>query len=170
MTDFELEQLYNKNFVKIYRFFYYKVLSREIAEDLTSESFMKFLAISKTKDDILDKEKYLFGVVKLVFMSYLRNKYNSIKTIPIETEQDFGSYVDNFIKEVDEEPTPEDLAIKYIEKLPEKQKIVVKMRLIEKKSLKEICQILNKDMNYVKTTQKRALKNLKILISTFNVH
>ena len=170
MTDFELEQLYNKNFVKIYRFFYYKVLSKELAEDLTSESFMKFLAINKTKQDILNKEKYLFGVVKLVFLNHLRNKYNSIKTIPIETEQDFGAYVDNFIKEVDEEPTPEDLALKFIHKLPEKQKIVVKMRLIEKKSLKEICEILQKDMNYVKTTQKRALKNLKILLSTFNVH
>jgi RNA polymerase sigma factor (sigma-70 family) len=45
--------------------------------------------------------------------------------------------------------------------LPEKQRIVISLRLIEKLSLKEIAQELGKNMNYVKTTQKRAIKNLK---------
>ena len=170
MNDLELEQLYNKHFRNIYRFFYYKVLHKEIAEDLTSESFLKFVNVIKTKSDILDHERYLFGVVKLVFLQYLRNKYKGLKTIPIEKEQDFGAYVEEFIKEIDNKPTPEDVAIKYIEKLPQKQKQILQLRIIEKLSLKDIALKLNKDMNYVKTTQKRGIKNLKLLLASFNVH
>ena len=43
--------LLDKNFKKLYRFFYYKVLSREKAEDLTSETFLIFVEqIQKRKD------------------------------------------------------------------------------------------------------------------------
>jgi DNA-directed RNA polymerase specialized sigma24 family protein len=49
--------------------------------------------------------------------------------------------------------------------LPEKQRLVLKMRLIDKCSLHDICANLNKDMNYVKTTQKRGLHNLKLLFA-----
>lgn len=170
MNDHELEQLYDKHFRRVYRFFYYKVQSKEIAEDLTSEAFLKFINIIKTKDDVFNAEAYLYGVVKLVFMQYLRKKYKDIKTIPIEKEQDFGSYVQEFIKTADANPTAEELALPYIDKLPEKQRIVLKMRLIDKLSLCEIALKLNKDMNYVKTTQKRGIKNLRLLIATFNVH
>lgn len=170
MNDKELEEIYNKNFTKIYRFFYYKVQSKEIAEDLTSESFIKFVSVLKSKTDIISPERYLFGIVKLVFLQYLRNKYKAIKSIPIEKEQDFGSYIDNFIEDIDEKKTPEEFAIEYINKLPKMQKIVLTLRLIDKLSLKEIADKLDKNMNYVKTTQKRGIKNLKLLISTFNVH
>lgn len=170
MNDFELEHLYNKNFKKIYRYFYIKFQSKEIAEDLTSDAFIKFLSIIKYKEDIYDPEKYLFGIVKLVFIEQLRKKYKGLKTIPIEKEQDFGGRMDEFLNDVDNAPSPIDIVISYIDKLPNKQAMILRLRLIEKLSLKEICLRLNRDMNYVKTTQKRAIKNLKLLISTFNVH
>jgi DNA-directed RNA polymerase specialized sigma24 family protein len=44
------------------------------------------------------------------------------------------------------------------------------MRLIEKMSLDEICEKLGKNMNYVKTTQKRGIRNLKFLISAAQNH
>lgn len=170
MNDHELEQLYNKHFRNIYRFFYIKLQSKETAEDLTSDTFMKFLSIIKERDDIYDPERYLFGIAKLLFIDHLRKKYKGLKTIPIEKEQDFGGFVDDFLKEVDNAPSSLDIVISYIDKLPLKQRDILKLRLVEKLSLKEICLKLNKDMNYVKTTQKRGIKNLKLLISTFNVH
>lgn len=167
MTDSELEQIYNQHFRKIYRFFYYKILSREVAEDLTSDTFMNFVEILQNKDrsEVIDPVKYLYGIAKLTLVKHLKEKYSSIQSIPIESEADFGGYVDTFLEDVDNSPTPEDLAMKYINELPEKQRLVITLRLIEKNSLKEICEILNKDMNYVKTTQKRGISNLKLLFA-----
>ena len=39
------------------------------------------------------------------------------------------------------------------------------MRLIDNKPLATICQELDKDMNYVRTTQKRGISRLKELIA-----
>lgn len=167
MTDADLEKIYNEHFRKIYRFFYYKILSREIAEDLTSDTFMNFVEILQNKDssEVIDPVKYLYGIAKLTLVKHLKEKYNSIQSIPIESEADFGGYVDTFLEDVDNSPTPEELAMKYINELPEKQKLVITLRLIKKNSLSEICEILDKDMNYVKTTQKRGLSNLKLLFA-----
>jgi RNA polymerase sigma-70 factor (ECF subfamily) len=165
MTNREIEHIYNEHFRKIYRFFYYKILSRETAEDLTSETFMKFLAIAQNKTDIDDPVKYLYGVTKLVFLQHLKKKYQGLKFVSIETESEFGGVVDEFLEEVDETRTPEELALKYIDKLPQKQQAILRMRLLEKLSLTEICAKTGKDMNYVKTTQKRGLRNLKLLFA-----
>jgi RNA polymerase sigma-70 factor (ECF subfamily) len=173
MDNDQLATIYDEHFRKIYRFFYYKVLSRELAEDLTADTFMKFVEMSQTKTEhglhpeaIRDPVKYLYGIAKLVLLEELKQKYHSIKSIPIESESDFGSYVENYLEEVDEVQTPEELAAKSIEQLPEKQKRIITLRLLEKKSLTEICELLGKDMNYVKTTQKRALHNLKAIFAT----
>ena len=170
MNNKELEQIYQQHFRKIYRFFYYKLLSQETAEDLTSDTFMKFVVITQTKSDIEDPVKYLYGVAKLVFLQHLKRKYQGVKFVSLENENEFGGAVDNLLDMVDEAETPEDLALKYIALLPEKQKQVIKMRLLEKMSLKEICEHTGKDMNYVKTTQKRGLKNLKLLFAGANYH
>jgi len=41
LVDFE--KVYEEYFSKIYNFMFYKVLNKEIAEDLTSEFFIKLL-------------------------------------------------------------------------------------------------------------------------------
>jgi RNA polymerase sigma factor (sigma-70 family) len=69
--------------------------------------------------------------------------------------------VTSTLEDFTEERTPEDILLSRLELLPKKQRAVISMRLIEKLSLKEIAQKLDKDMNYVKTTQKRAIRNLK---------
>ncbi len=173
MDNEQLAKIYDEQFRKLYRFFYYKVLSRELAEDLTADTFMKFVEMTQNKTEhglhpeaIRDPVKYLYGIAKLVLLESLKLKYNSIKSIAIERESDFGAYVENYLEDLDEQKTPEEMAAKYIEMLPSKQKRVIQLRLIEKKSLTEICELLSKDMNYVKTTQKRGLHNLKTLFAT----
>ena len=49
--------------------------------------------------------------------------------------------------------------------LPEKQKALVQLRLIDKKTPSEISTEIEKDVNYVKTTLKRGYKNLRKYIA-----
>ena len=163
--EIDIGLIYELHFTKIYKFFYYKVLSQEVAEDLTSQAFLTFADIVKKHKLIKDPNKIIYGIAKNLFMQYLKQKYRS--EIPFSViGHDFEDYVDKSVNEITSKVKLEDRALKYIEKLPEKQKDVIKLRLIEKLSLKEICTKLNRNMNYVKTTQKRGLKSLKILVET----
>jgi RNA polymerase sigma-70 factor (ECF subfamily) len=169
LSSIEIAKIYDENFEKIYRFFYYKFLSKDIAEDLTSDTFMNFIDNAKQKpDSIQDPTKYLFGIAKHVYLIHLKKKYNQLPTVEITSEQEFGAIVDDFIDEIDDSPTIEDIAMKFIILLPDKQKEVAILRFIEKLSLTEICTKMKKDMNYVKTTQKRAMKSLKEIVAREN--
>ncbi len=161
-----IESTYNKNFLKVYRFFYYKILSKEKAEDLTSSVFVDLIDKLGKQHEIENIEKYLFGIAKIKFLEHLKNKYKTAHLDYEEfNEQRFGIYMEDFVEEIDQKPTIEDKALGFIDRLPEKQKIVIRKRLIEKKSLGEICKDLKKDMNYVKTTQKRGLKKLREMVA-----
>ena len=161
----EILKIYHDNIKKLYGFYYSRTLSKEIAEDLTSEAFTTFAeSAAQNWDSIDDPTKYLFGIAKNVFMQHLREKYTHTNTDLENLEHvDFEEF---FKKTSDEGPKIylEDIAEKYIEDLPKAQKRVISMRLLDKMTLKEIAQELGKDMNYVKTTQKRAIKSLKKMV------
>lgn len=161
-----VEEIYNNHFEKIYKFFYYRVLSADIAEDLTSNTFLTFAEIVRgDKVQIQNHDKIIYGIAKNIFLQYLKQKYKS--EIPFSVIGDnFEEYVSEEIKSIEDKPTLEERAIKYINLLPIKQKEVAYLRLIEKMSLKAIAVKLKKNLNYVKVTQRRALKSLKVLVET----
>jgi len=164
MSNDELEQIYEAHFKKLYRYFYYKVLSKEIAQDLTSETFISFInSINSSNKKIKSHVRYLYGIARFTFCEYLKNKYLAPNFVDYENAPDFEDTVTTTLEKIDEKKTGEEILIDYLPRLPEKQRLIIKLRLLDKLSLKEIAQKLGKNMNYVKTTQKRAIKNLKLL-------
>lgn len=164
---YQLSTIYDSEFHRIYSFFYYKTLSKDIAEDLTSETFLALANIlSGSSDKQIDNLKgFLFGIAKNVFVKYLQKKYRG--EIPFSNfGEDFENYVDNFVEKSYKSEPLEDKLIPYLQYLPKKQAIVLELRFIQKLTLSEICTKLGKNMNYVKTTQKRGLKSLKDAIET----
>ncbi|MBU0976321.1 MAG: sigma-70 family RNA polymerase sigma factor [Patescibacteria group bacterium] len=164
-TQIDIEMIYDLHFVSIFRFFYYKTLSNEKAEDLTSETFLIFIKQLKKEKEIENPKNFLFGIARNVFLKYLRRKYREELSLDERQLEDFAQYTQNFLEEIDQKPTLEDKVLKYILQLPEKQREVLYMRLIAKMNLGEIAEKLGKNMNHVKTTQKRGIKNLKKLIA-----
>ncbi|NTV31487.1 sigma-70 family RNA polymerase sigma factor [candidate division WWE3 bacterium] len=165
----DIEAIYQEHLDPIYRFFFYKTLSRTAAEDLTSETFLQFVAAAAKQKSIDQPKSYVYGIAKNVFISYLRNKYASLdeQVIHLESFDQIG--VEEYAKETEEiittPKTLEERAMFFIEKLPEKQKKLVILRIIEKNTPTEIAQKIDKDLNYVKTTLKRGMNNLKALIA-----
>jgi len=163
-----IAELYDQHFNKLYKFFYYKVLSKDIAEDLTQETFLAFANIAKNanENEIEKPSHFLYGIAKNIFMRYLKDKYR--QGIPFsDLDDDFEEYCAQFVKETEQESeTVEEKLLRYMQFIPEKQRVVMRLRFIEKLSLKEICTKLDKNMNYVKTMQKRGLHSLKEAIET----
>lgn len=154
-------EIFDTNFERVYRYFFYKTTNKADAEDLTSETFSELVEKIKSGAKIDNPSNYLFGIARRIFANYLRRKYGTW-FVRLENEHtmiaqsdelrtnpsNFESYVQNLIS-----------------KLPNKQKEILYMRLVEKKTFKDVCEILRKDDNYVKTTQRRGIENLKKMIA-----
>lgn len=158
-----IEILYERYFNRIYRYFYYKYFSKEIAEDLTSDTFFRF--VSKAKERWPDNEQsYLFGIAYRIHLEYLRHKYHH-STIDLDENM-----AEN-IPELESDTTDKRKASRMqrlwscVEKLPDKQRNIVELILHESLGSEELAKKLHTNINYVKTTRKRAVRNLKRLLA-----
>lgn len=161
MTPKELEDIYTANFEKIYRFFFYKTRSKDDAEDLTSQTFLAF-ADSPNKDDIKSTIAYLYGISKNIFYRYIREKCH---TVPLSEDQmEWIAQVEQTISQGLAEDTFEKKLLPLIERLPPMQRQIMQLIYIENLGVAGTVSKLGKTENYVKTTKKRAIKNIKKLI------
>lgn len=158
MSLTDLESFYDVNVTKIYRFFFFKVLNREIAEDLTSQCFLTFTKENQLKD-IENPKSFLYGIAKYIVLDFLREKYRKME-LPLN-EDDETFEVENDVPEVH---ITEHLE-RVLPLIPVKQALVLRMRFLDKLSLQEIAAKLGKDVNYVSTTQKRGFQSIKNVLS-----
>ena len=162
----DLETFYDEYVEKVYKYFYINCFNRSVAEDLTSQTFVAFIA--KTKEaKIDDNKKYLYAIMRNTWMDYLRSKYKEA----IESIESIEDFEDHTLQTIDgfESKNIKQRAQTYIEKLPNKQRQVAHMRLIEEMTLKEIAKNLGKKVSYVKTTQNRAIKSLRLMLDRPNL-
>lgn len=158
----DLEAFYDEYVDKVYKYFYINCLDRHTSEDLTSKTFIGFMEKIDSQP-VVDPKKYLYGIMRHVWTDFLRQKYKE-KLIQVESIEDFAAHSDEQVSEF-ESVSVKKRALKYIEKLPAKQKQVAHLRLIEKMSVKETARQLGHTAAYVKTTQNRAIKRLKVLLA-----
>jgi RNA polymerase sigma-70 factor, ECF subfamily len=158
----DLEQIYNQHVGKIYKYFYIQCLDRHLAEDLTSQTFVKLVG-SSSEVDSANKTKYLYGIMRHVWADHLRQKYRQ-SHIPVEMIEEFDHHVERTVVDF-ETQSLKDRAKKFIDLLPDRQKVVATKRLLEEMTISEVAAELNKTKSYVKTTQSRALKSLKIMLA-----
>lgn len=157
-------ELYEQNVNKIYGFFMAKTWHKQTAEDLTSAVFLGVFEQIRSGRSIDDQQKYLYGVMKLTWLQYLRKKYTAIHVLAVEEIDDFSQYVDENMNDITERSIV-DRALPYIEQLPSSQREVLLLRYRDGLPLAEICSVLQKNMNYVKTTQRRGFASLKRLVN-----
>jgi RNA polymerase sigma-70 factor (ECF subfamily) len=159
-----INELYQQHFTAVYKFFYFKSFDQMVAEDLTSQTFL--IMVEKMNDEdmvITDHKKFLYGIMRNVWLRYLQEKYRRQEQLIADTD-DFESYVEDELSR-EAETSDEERIKRYIDRLPSSQQRIMELRLLKRHSLSEICDQLGKDMNYVKTTQKRGIKNLQKLLS-----
>ncbi len=153
---------YKKLLKNLHRFFMSKTFDISLSEDLTSEVLLTVyeqFKIQQGNSNIKDREKYVYGIAKNVWLRYLRSKYSNLVDY-VENVEDFEKYVLNSVEEY-EKMSIIHRAVPFIEQLPEKQKQILLLRFRDGMSLKEICKATGSNMNYVKTTQKRGIASLK---------
>lgn len=158
----ETETIYNAHVEKIYKFFYSKCLNTAQAEDLTSQTFMAYLE-NPSREAIENHTKYLYGIMRNTWINFLRDRYKQ-NTVTYEHIAEFEDFVEDSNNMFDATKV-KDTAQQYINRLPDKQREIAHKRLIEEMTLEEVAEHLSKTKRHVRTTQNRAIRNLKKMLS-----
>ena len=77
-------RIYDKYIDKIYRFVFFKVKSKEIAEDLTSETFSRTWAVFRERGEDIDNiQAFMYKTARNLISDHYRQN-ERFKTVPID--------------------------------------------------------------------------------------
>lgn len=159
------EPLYNKYYESLVRFIYQRVNTKDEAFDITSQVFYKcMLHIKKYEFRGLPFSAWLYRIaLNELNMLYRSNKVE--KVLNIDT-----SGINAIIEDIDQEDkeSKHQAIAKAIALLPADEMQLIEMRFFEKRSFKEIGDILNITENNAKVRLYRCLDKVKQLINAKN--
>lgn len=155
--------LYDAYIEKIYRFVYFKVGSREEAEDITSEVFLKAWGyLIENGKEVRNFAGFIFRVARNKIIDFYRAK-GQRQEFFLDPELEIGKEDKNFSR-VEANQELEKL-LRTLKQLKQEYQEIVLLRYVEEMSISEIAEILGKSALSVRVTLHRAGKKLKELVS-----
>ncbi len=143
----DIESYYDK----IYRYIYFKVNNKTLAEDLTQETFLRFL-----RSDCNEPERYLYTIAGNLCI----DEYRRIKPVYTEDE-DITQVEEGFEEEILEKQ----LWINALNNLSDEDREMVILRFVNDEPIGEIAKLygisrfaLTRRLNKAKTLLKEGLK------------
>jgi RNA polymerase sigma-70 factor (ECF subfamily) len=152
-----LSLLVEKAYPFIFRYFSYRLVTREDAEDLTSEVFVRVVNSIKGQKGYF--AAWLFRIAKNLLVDYYRKKAKSRETSLEETEEPVANS-----GESQEDALQLGDIRKMLDKLTDDQKEVIILRFLEGNTNEETARIMNKPVGAIKALQFRALSALRTIL------
>ena len=155
----EFSRIYDQYIDKIYRFVYIKVNSREIAEDLSSDTFLRcWEKFRENPNKIENPQAFLFQIARNLVTDHYREKGRT-KIV----SADFVSIIDpaNNLEKISQINSDFDNIKEALANLNDDYQDIVIWRYIDDLSIPEIAKITNKTEGAVRVTLHRALTSLK---------
>jgi RNA polymerase sigma-70 factor (ECF subfamily) len=158
----EFEKTHKKYADAIFRYCYFKVSDREIAKDLTQETFIKFWEYWASGGKVDYIKSFLYRIASNSIIDHRRKK----KTLSLEkmTMTGFDPANDSNEMEEIENMSEGAEAIKAVGELPEKYRDVLILRYVDDLSIKEIAEIIQEKENNISVRINRGLEKLKNIL------
>lgn len=157
-TKEDFSEIYDKYIDKIYRFIFIKVNSEDTAQDLASETFLRFWELFSNDKKIDNIQAFLYKIAKNLVIDYYRGK-GKVKIVPIEST----SIIDD--SKGLEEKVQDNLNILEVKAaltgLKEDYQDIIIWHYLDDLSISEIAVISEKSEGAVRVMLHRALKDLK---------
>ena len=149
--------IYEKYIDQIYKFVYFKVSSKEIAEDIVSESFIKWLNslekfTPKTESSL---KSWLYTIAYNNVKDYYRSKKEDV-----DIEEVFNIWVEEYFWENLDNKEKLTEVIEFLKNIKDEQRELLIMRIWNDLSYKEISEITGKSVGNCKKIVSRVLKNV----------
>jgi RNA polymerase sigma-70 factor, ECF subfamily len=156
------EPLYNKYYEQIFRYIYQRMDDKEMAHDITSQVFLKAMNnIQKYEYRGVPFASWLYRIAKSELYQSFRDE-KATRTVNVETVN-LSSMIDEMEEDISEESRS--LLLKSIEQLAEDEVQMIELRYFEKRSFKEIGEILEITENNAKVKAHRVVQKMKKLFN-----
>ena len=152
----ELEEIYNNYFKDVYFFIYSLAKDKHIAEDLTSETFIKAIKSIESFKGNCDIKVWLFQIAKNSYYSYIRKHKNLIDLDSVPEEKDDFDIEKSVISTEESMKTH-----RLLHDLAEPYKEVFMLRVFGELSFKQIADIFQKTDNWACVTFHRARNKIR---------
>jgi RNA polymerase sigma-70 factor, ECF subfamily len=150
---------YDKYVKSIYRFVYIKVGSKQIAEDLTQDIFLKIWQHLVDKKNVKSFQAFIFLIARNTVVDHYRS---SKQELPLDYVSESVEIAEETILTVDKSLDVE-ILLKEISQLKAEYQEVLLLRYVEDMSMDDISHVMAKDKNNIRVTIHRALKKLKTI-------
>ncbi|MEH7438416.1 RNA polymerase sigma factor SigX [Neobacillus drentensis] len=167
----QFEELYEKYHQDLFSFLYYLVNSREQAEDLLQEVYIRIFKSYGTFQGKSSEKTWLFSIARHVAIDSFRKNSGWKKRIIISFDWNKNEFKDLA-------PLPEEISIQNeqihtlyscLDKCSIDYRLVLILRYIHSMSISETAVALEWSESKVKTTQHRALKKIKKLMEEVTI-
>jgi len=154
----KFSQLYDQYVEKIYRFVFLKVNSSEIAEDLTSETFLRGWRVFSQKRDLENPPAFLYRIARNLVTDFYREKG---KTKIISAE---GAGITDPRANLEEKAllsSDFEVIRQALANIKENYQEVIIWHYLDDLSISEVAELLNKPEGTVRVMLHRGLKELR---------
>jgi RNA polymerase sigma-70 factor (ECF subfamily) len=152
-------RLYDELGEPLYRHCYFRVSSRELAEDLTQESFTRvwdYLASGKTVDN---PKAFLYRIAgNLIIDHYRRKKESSLEVLAEDGYDPAGDDATSILDHAEGAR-----ALRLLEELEPQHREVLTLRYVDGMGLADIAKVIGQSENAVSVRIHRATDKLKTL-------
>lgn len=155
----DMEQIYEQYFETVYKYLFCLTGNSDIAEELTQETFYRAVKKIHTFKGECKISVWLCQIAKNLWYDECRKHQ---KTIKMNEENFLETQVSNDVTEEKVVQNEEKMALyKKLQKLDEKTREVIYLRITGELSFKEIGTILNQTENWARVTFYRGKQKLK---------
>ena len=152
-----LARIHDAYYGPIFRYVAFRVGDRDIADDLTSEVFTRFLASLRTPHAPSSTLRgWLYGVASNVVTDYRRKQQ---RAAPIELDETIASQEVGPVEAAEAALAREDLR-RAVADLTEEQQSVIALRFGQELPIQEVARTLGKTEGAIKQLQARAIAAL----------
>ena len=158
-------QLYDRYVDTVYRFIYYRVNDRALAEDFTSETFLRALRrISTISYQGRDIGAWFVTIARNIVLDHVKSARHRLEITTADT-----------IESDDRAPSPEDAVLDSlssqrlmaaVKQLGDEQRECVMLRFIQGFSVSETAAVMGKNDGAIKALQHRAVRKLAELVGS----
>ena len=153
----QLERIIDEHQQQLFTFAFFRVGSYEAAQDIVQDVFIRFYENSRRLSAANNVKAYLYKTISNACTDYLR-KNAKIQFIAIE------NLVNELVENEEKQCLSEYLRIEEIlENLPIDQAEIMKLKFIDSLNFVEISDILNVNINTIKSRYKYAINKLRNL-------
>ena len=159
--------IYEKSRLEIFRYLYYRVGDKQVAEDLTSEVFVRMIrSIQEYRSKNASIEAWLYQIARNLAIDHFR-KMRVRDHVSLEDNlMDDKESVDETI----ENNLTSDTLVKALALLNDDQREVIVLRFVNSLPIAQVAQLMHKSEDAIKGLQRRGLTALRETLTEWEVH